>query len=137
MLKCQPGFVKVGAGRTRCRFTEARGFHWGKPLGQCQGCPAEDPTSNDRDLSVACKLTKSKKRQCLLQCPVWYTMLVDTKVSYNFTSVFDVKPSPKPRTSPNCVKVNSLIDGSGGRPLRKFKIVCKCPRNKGAGIIRN
>ena len=29
VLKCESGFLKVGRGRTRCRFHKQKGFFWG------------------------------------------------------------------------------------------------------------
>merc|ERR1712176_1341432 len=98
LLKCSPGFIKVGKGRTRCRFSNELGSHWGNELGKCQGCPPENPSSPDTKLDIACTTSKAGKRQCKLTCPV------GNKVS--------------------------------GFPVRKFKILCKCPKNKGCGWFK-
>jgi len=64
-LKCDLGAMAYGRRRTKCRFTEAKGYFWKKTLGTCRTC---DDLVAPEFLNQSCFNDKKGRKRCNLYC---------------------------------------------------------------------
>lgn len=70
---CQEGYMPLGTRRTKCRWTNRKGFFWKQQLGGCGTCDPEEPEVSDANVSLECRVNENNNRKiCVGECPEGY-----------------------------------------------------------------
>ena len=51
--------MPLGTRRTKCRWTNRKGFFWKQQLGGCGTCDPEEPEVSDANVSLECRVNEN------------------------------------------------------------------------------